>query len=114
MEKKTVLDHIRVYHTGEVEAHVHCFIADGDEIISGRHHYVLMEPGHDLSERLEAVNTSIVCDLKYPAVTDEQWKLAQAHFDLVATPEMVKKWDGIRAARTAAILKASAQVNDDA
>ena len=100
--KKTELRDAQLEESGALDVRVNLLVLDDEGAPDegrSRLHSIVIEPGADLDERLAAVNQSIANDLKWPALTPDEWQKVRDACAKFHTPEIVKAYAANKAAQ---------------
>lgn len=90
---------------GNVRARLSLLVVENDKVISEQYHSVSIEPGADKTAIKSAIDAhltdqnSSIPGAPWPTIPDEAWTDVVAHCAIVQKPELVAKFQEMRAAR---------------
>lgn len=89
--KQVIIERVEVCRDGSIRVFMQKQDLEDGELQYQQPHRCMLMPGDDIEAMKKAVNENMK-GMKWPEVSDEEWKRVQLHTDVAWTPEVCKAW----------------------
>lgn len=101
MPRQSVINQREVTANGTIQVRISKQVIDDGEIISSEWHRTAFAPGDDFEGTISRVNAHLV-QMKYGAVSTDEWDKVRAMIAVEQTPEVIQAYQAALAAERAA------------
>lgn len=92
MFKRAIIDQIEIIRDGTIQIRIAKEVVDDGQVILSGWHRTVLPPDGDIISQMAMVNESLIRDLGYPAVNEEEAPWFRTIIPLVHTEEVKEKY----------------------